>query len=765
MKLGRLCRALCVTALVILSGPVQALDPFELEDIRVEGAQRIEVGTIFNYLPVKVGDQITDETARESVRILFSTGFFNDVQLKRDGNTLIVVVSERPSIASIEYLGNKDIRDEEIEETLHSVGFVDGKVFSQPILDKLLKILRERYFSRGRYSATIDATVTPLDASRVRIRLQIDEGRVARIEKLRIVGNNKFSDRELFKLLELRQDSLLGFLSSKRNYSIEKLSASLEALTSFYLDRGYINFEIDSHDVAISQNKQDIFVTISITEGEPYAFGKVELDDTQQYITKEDFNAVRPHSGEPFSRHQVLLARSALESKLTNIGFAFCSVNAMPELDNERKLVDFTFVVDPGPKVYVRQVNVRGNQSTRDEVIRREMRQIEGAVYSAKDIRRSRERIQRLGYFDEVKIETPAVPGTLDQVDINVTVQERSTGNFMFGVGYAGADGVLLQAEINRENLFGSGRELKFKVNQSSIEQVYEVSYTNPYFTKEGISLGYFVEYENIDTAETTSADYESNSSLFGVRTKIPVTEFNSLDLSLGFEQLELEGTTTTPTEYSLFITDHPSSENLILSGGVTKDTRDSIFFPQKGYLRRALFAFTGPGSDLEYYKVTLRGRWYRPLGDNLTLNIRGVAGYGDGYGDLDKLPFFRNYYVGGTGTVRGYSPRSLGPRASDSLDDSLGGSKRINATTELYFPVPGLDDSKNQRLSFFIDAGQVYGSNQSIDLAQLRYSTGITFHWFTAVGPMSLSYAMPFNDELTDDIKKLQFTLGTMYR
>ena len=754
-----------MTALVILSGPVQALDPFELEDIRVEGAQRIEVGTIFNYLPVKVGDQITDETARESVRILFSTGFFNDVQLKRDGNTLIVVVSERPSIASIEYLGNKDIRDEEIEETLHSVGFVDGKVFSQPILDKLLKILRERYFSRGRYSATIDATVTPLDASRVRIRLQIDEGRVARVEKLRIVGNNKFSDRELFKLLELRQDSLLGFLSSKRNYSIEKLSASLEALTSFYLDRGYINFEIDSHDVAISQNKQDIFVTISITEGEPYAFGKVELDDTQQYITKEDFNAVRPHSGEPFSRHQVLLTRSALESKLTNIGFAFCSVNAMPELDNERKLVDFTFVVDPGPKVYVRQVNVRGNQSTRDEVIRREMRQIEGAVYSAKDIRRSRERIQRLGYFDEVKIETPAVPGTLDQVDINVTVQERSTGSFMFGVGYAGADGVLLQAEINRENLFGSGRELKFKVNQSSIEQVYEVAYTNPYFTKEGISLGYFVEYENIDTAETTSADYESNSSLFGVRTKIPVTEFNSLDLSLGFEQLELEGTTTTPTEYSLFITDHPSSENLILSGGVTKDTRDSIFFPQKGYLRRALFAFTGPGSDLEYYKVTLRGRWYRPLGDNLTLNIRGVAGYGDGYGDLDKLPFFRNYYVGGTGTVRGYSPRSLGPRASDSLDDSLGGSKRINATTELYFPVPGLDDSKNQRLSFFIDAGQVYGSNQSIDLAQLRYSTGITFHWFTAVGPMSLSYAMPFNDELTDDIKKLQFTLGTMYR
>ena len=765
MKLGRLCKALCVTALVILSGPVQALDPFELEDIRVEGAQRIEVGTIFNYLPVKVGDQITDETARESVRILFSTGFFNDVQLKRDGNTLIVVVSERPSIASIEYLGNKDIRDEEIEETLHSVGFVDGKVFSQPILDKLLKILRERYFSRGRYSATIDATVTPLDTSRVRIRLQIDEGRVARIEKLRIVGNNKFSDRELFKLLELRQDSLLGFLSSKRNYSIEKLSASLEALTSFYLDRGYINFEIDSHDVAISQNKQDIFVTISITEGEPYAFGKVELDDTQQYITKEDFNAVRPHSGEPFSRHQVLLARSALESKLTNIGFAFCSVNAMPELDNERKLVDFTFVVDPGPKVYVRQVNVRGNQSTRDEVIRREMRQIEGAVYSAKDIRRSRERIQRLGYFDEVKIETPAVPGTLDQVDINVTVQERSTGNFMFGVGYAGADGVLLQAEINRENLFGSGRELKFKVNQSSIEQVYEVAYTNPYFTKEGISLGYFVEYENIDTADTTSADYESNSSLFGVRTKIPVTEFNSLDLSLGFEQLELEGTTTTPTEYSSFITDHPSSENLILSGGVTKDTRDSIFFPQKGYLRRALFAFTGPGSDLEYYKVTLRGRWYRPLGDNLTLNIRGVAGYGDGYGDLDKLPFFRNYYVGGTGTVRGYSPRSLGPRASDRLDDSLGGSKRINATTELYFPVPGLDDSKNQRLSFFIDAGQVYGSNQSIDLAQLRYSTGITFHWFTAVGPMSLSYAMPFNDESTDDIKKLQFTLGTMYR
>ena len=764
MKLGLLCKALCVTVLVILSGPVQALDPFELKDIRVEGAHRIEVGTIFNYLPVKVGDKITDKLARESVRILFSTGFFNDVQLKRDGNTLIVVVSERPSIASIEYLGNKDIRDAEIEEALHSVGFVDGKIFSQPVLDKLLKTLRERYFSRGRYSATIESTVTPLDASRVRIRLQIDEGRVARIEKLRIVGNNRFSDRELFKLLDLRQDSLLGFLSSKRNYSIEKLNASLEALTSYYLDHGYINFEIDSHDVAISQNKQDIFVTISITEGEPYAFGKVELDDTQRYITKEDFSRVRPRSGAPFSRHQVLLAKTALESILTDIGFAFCNVNAMPELDIERKLVDFTFVVDPGPKVYVRQVNVRGNQSTRDEVIRREMRQVEGAVYSAKDIRRSRERIQRLGYFDEVKIETPPVPGTLDQVDINVTVKERATGSFMFGVGYAGADGVLLQAEVNRENLFGSGRELKFKINQSSVEQVYEVAYTNPYFTKEGVSLGYFVEYENIDTAETTSADYKSNSSVFGVRTKIPVTEFNSLNLSLGFEQLDLEGTTTTPTEYSSFIADHASSDNLMISGGVTKDTRDSVFFPQKGYLRRAQFALTAPGSDLEYYKVTLRGGWYRPLGDNLTLNIRGVAGYGDGYGDLEKLPFFRNYYAGGSGTVRGYSPRSLGPRTSDSSADPLGGNKRINATTELYFPVPGLEDSKNKRLGVFVDGGQVYSSNQSVDLAQLRYSAGITFHWFTAVGPMSLSYAMPFNDEPTDNIKKLQFTLGTMF-
>ena len=764
MKLGLLCRAVCATVLIMLSAAVQALDPFELKDIRVEGAHRIEVGTIFNYLPVKVGDKITDELARESVRILFSTGFFNDVQLKRDGNTLIVVVSERPSIASIEYLGNKDIRDAEIEEALHLVGFVEGKVFSQPVLDKLLKTLRERYFSRGRYSATIESTVTPLDAGRVRIRLQIDEGRVARIEKLRIVGNNRFSDRKLFKLLELRQDSLFGFLSSKRNYSIEKLNASLEALTSFYLDHGYINFEIDSHEVAISQNKQDIFVTISITEGEPYAFGKLELDDTQRYITKEDFNRVRPDSGAPFSRQKVLLAKSELESILTDIGFAFCSVNAMPELDIERKLVDFIFVVDPGPKVYVRQVNVRGNQSTRDEVIRREMRQVEGAVYSAKDIRRSRERIQRLGYFDEVKLETPAVPGTLDQVDINVTVKERATGSFMFGVGYAGADGVLVQAEVNRENLFGSGRELKFKINQSSVEQLYEVAYTNPYFTKEGVSLGYFLEYENIDTAETTSADYQSNSSVFGVRTKIPVTEFNSLNLSLGLEQLDLEGTTTTPTEYSSFIADHASSDNLTISGGVTKDTRDSIFFPQKGYLRRAQFALTAPGSDLEYYKVTLRGRWYRPLGDNLTLNIRGVAGFGDGYGDLEKLPFFRNYYAGGTGTVRGYSPRSLGPKTVDSSTDPLGGSKRLNATTEINFPVPGLDNSKNKRLGVFVDGGQVYGSNQSVDLAQLRYSAGITFHWYTAVGPMSLSYAMPFNDEPTDNIKKLQFTLGTMF-
>ena len=742
-----------------------ALEPFVVTDIRVEGVQKIEPGTVFNYLPIKVGDRVDDKIVRESIQILFATGFFNDVELKRDGQVLVVVVTERPSIASIEYSGNKDVRDEAIDETLTSTGFTDGQIFNQPLLERLVQTIRERYFSKGRYSATVVPTVTPLERNRVAIKLQIDEGRIAKIRKLRIIGNESFEDGDLLDLLELGEASWWGFLSSESKYSKEKLNASLEAIRSFYLDRGYMTFEIVSTDVTISQNKQDIFLTINIVEGSLYRIGRVDLEDTKKILEDGLFEQVRPQPGTPFSRQTVIEARTGLEDSLANIGFAFANVNAIPDIDEKNKTVSFSFVVDPGPKVYVRRINIRGNTSTRDEVVRREMRQLEGSEYSAADIRRSKERIQRLGFFDDVNIDVPAVPGTVDQVDVNVTVSERATGSFLFGVGYSGSDGLILQAEVNRENLFGSGRQIKFKIDHSDINKVYDIAYTNPYFTPDGISLGFFAELEDIDTEKTTSADYISDTVSVGARSKIPVSEHNAFHLRAAYEQIELEATESTPTEYSSFIDRFPETDNYTLTAGVTRDTRDSIFFPAKGYLRRASAEFTFPGSDLEYYKLTLRGRWYRSVTDNLVISLKGNIGYGDGYGGTGELPFFKNYYAGGPGTVRGFDSRSLGPRSTGLAGDALGGTKRVVASTEVFFPVPGMKDSKDQRVSLFLDAGQVFGSGESVHLEELRYGAGIGFHWFSPVGPLSLSYAMPFNDATGDDLQKLQFTLGALFR
>ncbi len=568
---------------LLLAYKAWALEPFTVNDIRVEGIHRIEAGTVFNYLPIKVGDRIDQTIARDSIEILFSTGFFNDVELKQDGQVLVVVVTERPSIASIEFSGNKDVRDEAIEEALISTGFSEGQIFNQPLLERLVQTIRERYFSKGRYSATVVPTVTPLERNRVSINLQIDEGRVAKIRNLRIIGNESYDDDELFDLLELGEDSWLSFLSSSSKYSKEKLNASLELIRSHYLDRGYMTFEIASTDVTISQNKQDIFLTITIVEGDLYRIGRVDLEDVGGILREGLFEQYKPRSGTPFSRKTIIETRTKLEDSLADDGFAFANVNTIPESDEENKTVNFTFLVDPGPLVYVRRINIRGNSSTRDEVIRREMRQLEGSEYSASDIRRSKERVRRLGYFDDVNMDIATVPGTVDQVDVNVTVSERATGNFLFGVGYSGSDGLILQAEVNRENLFGSGRQVKFKIDHSDVNKIYEIGYTNPYFTPDGISLGIFAELEDIDTADTTSADYVSDTVSVGAKSRIPISEHNALHIRAGFEQIELEATESTPSEYSSFIDRFPESDNFTLTAGVTRDTRDSIFFPAKG--------------------------------------------------------------------------------------------------------------------------------------------------------------------------------------
>ena len=738
---------------------------FIVEDIRVEGAQNIETGTIFNYLPIKVGDRADEVLIDQSIKALFSTGFFRDVEVRQDGNVLILVVSERPAIATVEFSGNKDIKDEKIQEALLQVGVSEGRVFREALLDQLVKSIQENYFSKGRYSAKVDTVVTPLDLNRVAISITIDEGRVARIREINIVGNEIFTDKDLRSVMSLGEESWHSFLSQTGRYSKEELIADLEAVRSFYLDRGYMNFELVSSDVSISQNKQDIFITLSVNEGGLFAVGAVTVEGGGGFSAEDLASLINMPTGEPFSQRRLVSSRTAIEAKLADKGYAFANVNAITDINDQQQTVDFIFAVDPGPLVYVRKINISGNQSTLDDTIRREMRQLEASVFSAEKVRRSRERITRLGFFEDVRIDLSPVAGATDQIDLSVFVKERPTGNFMFGAGYADSDGIFLVAQVQRGNLFGTGREIKFDAEVSKIDQIFDIEYRNPYVTAEGVSRAIFVNRQKTDTASANSADYLSETTGGGLRYSIPMSEYNAWTLSGALEDVKLEGTTNTPPEYQSFIDRYPKNLDLNLSTSFSKDTRDSIFFPQKGSFRSVSAEMTVPGSDLEYYKLYARGSFFLNLVGELMLNVRGDVGYGAGYSGLSELPFYKNYYAGGASSVRGFESRSLGPISSGSDKSPLGGSLRTVANAEMFFPVPGFDDGRDKRLSLFFDSGQVFADTSNFDFGQIRMSVGGGFHWFSPVGPISLTYAFPLNDEPGDDVKKFQFTLGSLLR
>ncbi|GJL82018.1 MAG: outer membrane protein assembly factor BamA [marine bacterium B5-7] len=758
---------LSLMAVFMISQGVFAAGEFIVSDIRVEGLQRISPGTVFNYLPIKVGDEVDTELSTNAVKALFDTGFFTDVELRQEDSVLIVSVKERPSIASIDIRGNKDLRDEAIEEGLDNAGFTEGRIFNQALLDRVLQEIRNQYFARGRYSATVDATVSPRPRNRVGIKIDIDEGQVARIKQIRVVGNSSFEEKELLDQFTLSDSSVFGFLSRRDKYSREKLLADTESLRSFYQDNGYLNFEIDSTDVSISQNKQDIFITIAITEGERFVVSDVQVESVEGIPAEELEALVTVKPGDVFSRRAVAESRSAIARTLADRGFAFAQVSALSDIDQENNAVGFTFAVDPGAKVYVRRIEITGNTSTRDEVIRREMRQLEGSVFSSEQVQRSRVRIQRLGFFDNVRIDTEPVPGTVDQLDLVVSVTEKATGSFLFGVGYSDADGVLVQASVNRQNLFGTGKEIDFRIDNSSVTQLYEIEYTDPYHTISGISRSFNLSRRKIDSKEANTAEYIVNTLSGGVEYRIPLSEYNSLNLSLDLEEIDLEATDETPPEFTSFIDQHPTSDDLKVVAGVGRDTRDSIFFPSEGYLTRASLEFSVPGSDLEYYKTEVRGSWYKALtgGKRTVLKVAGELGYGDGYGDLDTLPFFKNYYAGGPSSVRGFDSRSLGPRDTGPTPEAVGGNKRVTATVELLFPVPGAGDSDDKRFGLFVDAGQVFSEEQSIDIGEVRVSAGLSFNWFSPIGPLSISYGVPLNDEDGDDIENFQLSLGALFR
>jgi outer membrane protein insertion porin family len=750
-------------ALLLFLGLIAAqVQAFEVEDIRVEGLQRISAGTVFNYLPVKTGDDVNTGNSAQIIRTLFKTGFFKDVRLERDGNVLIVFVRERPAIAEINITGNKDLDTEQLLAGLKDIGLAEGQVFKRALLEKVEQELNRQYFSRGKYGVRITSTVTPLERNRVGIDIEISEGLTARIKQINLIGNHAFDDDELLDRFQLGIPAWYAFFSSKDKYSKQALSGDLETLRSYYLDRGYIDFKIESTQVSITPDKKDIYITIVVSEGEIFTLRDIELAGDLEIPEEELFPLIHLKRGEVFSRKKLTASADRLNSKYSDAGYAFANVNSIPDIDRDNRTVGITFFVDPGKRVYVRYVNFSGNASTRDEVMRREMRQMESAWFSGEKTRLSRERLQRLGYFSEVNVETPAVPGSADLVDVNVKVAEAASGSLSAGVGYSQTQGVILNASITQDNFLGSGKRVSAGFDTSSATKKISVAYTNPYYTINGVSRGIEMSYRKTDFAELNISGYSTDVGRLGMNYGIPITEHDRLRLSAAFEDTTFFLGTAPSQEIADFVDangDH--FLDLELVGSWIRDTRNSAIFPSKG--GRQIFSVESntPGSDLQYYRVSYRHTRYFPMTSNLTLMLNGEIGYGDGYGDDDTLPFFRNFYAGGIGTVRGFKENTLGPQ--DSQNDALGANAKIVGQMELQFPVFGEDFKDTVRAGWFLDAGNVFDieGGEKVKWDQIRVSTGLMLSWYSPVGALSFSMGYPVVEEEGDETEKFQFRIG----
>ncbi len=760
-QLSFLCRVFML--MLFLSGQAQAFEPFEVLDIRVEGLQRISAGTVFNYLPIKVGQTIDTEDTVFAVKALFKSGFFNDVSLERDGSVLVVYVKERAAISSIDIEGNKDLDSEELLEGLKEIGLAEGRVFDRSLLEKVEQELRRQYFSRGKYAVKIDTTVTPLDRNRVGILINVSEGRAARIKQINIIGNHQFSDKDLLDEFSLTTPNMFSFFTKSDQYSKQGLSADLETLRTYYLDRGYLKFNINSTQVSITPDKKDIYVTINVTEGHQYKISEVTLSGDLVVPADELFPLIRINPGDVFSRKQVTESVDRISTLLGDQGYAFANVNTAPEMDDEAFEVNLGFFVDPGKRVYVRRINIAGNTGTRDEVLRREMRQMEGGWYSTEQVERSRTRIDRLGFFEDVNVETPTVPGTTDQLDVNYSVTETSSGSVTAGAGFSQSSGVLFNASIQQENFLGSGKRVAFTFDNSEINTVYRFAYTNPFWTVDGVSRGFSLGYRKTDADEANLSDYSTDTRNADINFGIPINEYDTIRFSVGYQGLDLKANSSSPDQVTDFIDQHGDSfDDAVFTASWSHDSRNRILFTDTGGLQRISLETTTPGSGLEYYKLTYQQQRFIPLTRELTLGLKGNLGYGDGFGDFEQLPFFENFFAGGVRSVRGFEDNTLGPRDSDG--DPIGGAFLVVFNAEVIFPIPFVEDAKGVRLSAFFDVGNVFENYDSFDAGDLRYSAGLAGLWLSPLGPISMSLGFPLNAESDDDEQRFQFTVGTFF-
>ena len=742
----------------------QAIETFVVKDIRVEGIQRIEVGTVFSYLPVRVGDEIDDEKASAAIKALYATGFFSDVRLEQDGDLLIVSIQERPAIGQININGTKEFKSDELKESLKQIGLAESRIYDKSLLDKAEKELKRQYLSRGKYSTEVASTVTPLERNRVAIALNVEEGEVAKIRGINIIGNQSYKEGELLDLFALSSPGFSTWFSKNDQYSKQKLSGDLETLRSFYFNQGYLEFNIESTQVQISPDKQDIYITINIVEGAKYKVSDVKVAGNLTIPEEEVRKMISVKPGTFFSREELTASTKRIGDRLANDGYSFSNINAAPDVDKENKTVVFTFQVDPGRRVYVRRINITGNVKTRDEVIRRELRQMEGGWLSAEKVTRSRERIDKLGFFSEVTVDTPAVSGASDQVDINVNVVERSTGSIQVGAGYSDIDKLVLQGSVSQSNVFGTGNQMSVQVNSGRTNRAYVLSYTNPYYTVDGVSRGFDIYHRINDTTQLSNVDhYKIKTTGAGIRYGIPITETDTVNFGLAAERSDIALVSDSPLRYLDYVNEFGEKNNTLKGDiGWARDTRNSFFYPTKGNYQRVYGEIGLPGGDLNYYKLNYQHQWFIPMTNVFTLMLNGEIGYGGGYRKNKELPFFKNFYGGGVSSVRGFATSSLGPKDNDRR--ALGGDRRAVVSAELFFPLPRVKDDKSVRLSLFVDGGNVYGKGEKFSVGEFRYSTGLALTWFSPIGPLKLSYGIPIKRKPDDRLERFQFLLGTVF-
>jgi len=746
------------------AAPALAFEPFAVKDIRVEGIQRTEAGTVFSYLPVKVGDTLTDEKAAQSIKALFATGFFKDVRVEVDSDVMVIVVQERPAIAKLDFVGMKEFEKDAILKALKDTGIAEGRIFDRAQLEKAEQELKRQYLTRGKYGANITTTVTPLERNRVGINFNIEEGVAARIKQINLVGAKSFKESELLGKFELTTPGILTWYTKNDQYSRQKLSADLEKLKSFYMNQGYLEFNVESTQVSISPDKQDVYITVNINEGERYQVSSVKLAGDFAIPEDELKKLVLVNAGDVFSRERLNDTTKAIGDRLGKEGYAFANVNAAPEIDKEKRKVAFTIFVDPGKRVYVRRINVTGNTKTRDEVVRRELRQMEGGWYDADKVATSKLRLDRLGFFNDVAVETPAVPGTADQLDVNLKVTEKPTGNLMLGLGTSSTDKVIVSGAISQNNFLGSGNNVSVQVNSAKSYRTYVFSYTNPYFTPNGVSQGFDVYHRTVNTSSTALAYYSSASTGGGIRFGFPIGEKQSLGFGVGVDTTTITTYDDSPQYYKDFVNEYGATNLTIpVTANWVSDGKDSFFFPTRGTYQKAGIEVAMPGGDLTYYRANYQLQQFVPLNSKFTLMLNGEVGYADGYGSTGGLPFYKNLYAGGVTSVRGFKASSLGPTVEENGDIyRVGGNRRLVANAELLWSIPGME--KSLRMGWFVDAGWVWGKGQNIELGDMRYSTGLSAAWVSPVGPLKFSVGLPLNDKEGDKVETFQFQLGTTF-